>query len=463
MFMARKKHQDKKWEEKLQQGISILPAEAQKQTIEHEIKQNREELRTTKASLWKLRTKENKLKETETVNEIKKLENKVEHVTRLLEKEKKRLLTREQQIRTTVKNTTNKNKKQDILAEVWATMRWITEYLEETTKEWEHEKLIREQDEKTIIESWDKLTRAEKIETLKQNMVEQTNQQEHRNNTTLKTTMENNVREQETQKTNIKQRKNNKEKLEYKNNNIQIARSIVQEVLNKTESTAIKKLEHQAKKTEINKLLEEIIEEITNTTNNNENQTTPRKTPILKQSKLENITPMRQQSIENFIKKQQNTPSTPRNNNTEYKNTKEKTTTKPNRNSPKITPKAKMRTRKQLRKEEEQKSVQQLRGFWTNFARKQKEHREQQKQQDENKKKLSENTSVEKSSSKNCQTDAGIEDHDSFPATSQIMKVANILENSTKSKSVINSSESKFKSENSITGSDQIKQELGDY
>ena len=95
MFMARKKHQDKKWEEKLQQGISILPAEAQKQTIEHEIKQNREELRTTKASLWKLRTKENKLKETETANEIKKLENKVEHVTRLLEKEKKRLLTRE--------------------------------------------------------------------------------------------------------------------------------------------------------------------------------------------------------------------------------------------------------------------------------------------------------------------------------------------------------------------------------
>ena len=116
-------------------------------------------------------------------------------------------------------------------------MRWITEYLEETTKEWEQEKIIREQDEKTIIESWDKLTRAEKIENLKQNMVEKTNQQEH----TLKATIENNVREQETQETNIKQRKNN---------NIQIARSIVQEVLNKTESTAKRKLEHQAKKTE---------------------------------------------------------------------------------------------------------------------------------------------------------------------------------------------------------------------
>ena len=76
MFMARKKHQDKKWEEKLQQGISILPAEAQKQTIEQEIKQNREELRTTKASLWKLHTKEDKLKGTETERKLRNLRTK---------------------------------------------------------------------------------------------------------------------------------------------------------------------------------------------------------------------------------------------------------------------------------------------------------------------------------------------------------------------------------------------------
>ena len=46
-------------------------------------------------------------------------------------------------------------------------MRWITEYLENTTREWEQEKEIREQDERTRIESWDKLTRAEKIDKLK--------------------------------------------------------------------------------------------------------------------------------------------------------------------------------------------------------------------------------------------------------------------------------------------------------
>ena len=57
--------------------------------------------------------------------------------------------------------------------------------------------------------------------------------------------------------------------------------------------------------------------------------------------------------------------------------------------------------------------TQQLLGFWTNFARKQKEHREQQKQQEENKKKPS-------------KTDAGLEDHNIIAATSQSMKVANI-------------------------------------
>ena len=57
--------------------------------------------------LWKLRTKENKLQETEAVKEIKKLENNVENVTNLLEKEKKRLITRKQQIRKTINNKTN--------------------------------------------------------------------------------------------------------------------------------------------------------------------------------------------------------------------------------------------------------------------------------------------------------------------------------------------------------------------
>ena len=94
MLMARNKQQNKKWNDKIQQGMSILPTETQKQEREQEIAKEREELRTMKTNLWKLRNKENKLQETEAVKEIKKLENNVEHVTKLLEKEKKRLRTR---------------------------------------------------------------------------------------------------------------------------------------------------------------------------------------------------------------------------------------------------------------------------------------------------------------------------------------------------------------------------------
>ena len=88
MLIARNKQQNKKWNDKIQQGMSILPTETQKQVREQEIAKEREELRTMKTNLWKLRSKENKLQETEAVKEIKKLENNVDHVKNLLEKEK---------------------------------------------------------------------------------------------------------------------------------------------------------------------------------------------------------------------------------------------------------------------------------------------------------------------------------------------------------------------------------------
>ena len=106
-----------------------------------------------------------------------------------------------------------------------------------------------------------------------------------------------------------------------------------------------------------------------------------------------------------------------------------------------------------MKKEEEQKSIQQLRGFWTNFARRQKQRREQQfnteqrKQNDEN----NQNTSEY-----NCKTNADIEVHKKFPKTLQITKVATkVLENSSPPKAVIYSS--KNKSESQITGSSQDK------
>ena len=160
------KHENKRWEEKLRDGLNILPKEQQQQEELRTHKEEKMELKTAKENLWKLRGKENKLVETENVKKIRKLEKKTERVLELLEKEKGRLLSREQQLRTSIKNKENKIKKQELLAEVWATYRWITEFLSTTTQEWEQKKQHREQEERTRIEAWEQQTRKEKINNL---------------------------------------------------------------------------------------------------------------------------------------------------------------------------------------------------------------------------------------------------------------------------------------------------------
>ena len=69
------------------------------------------ELKTAKEKLWKLRNKENKLVETAEVKQIRELDKKTEQVIELLEKEKTRLLARDKNLRTAIKNPENKIKK----------------------------------------------------------------------------------------------------------------------------------------------------------------------------------------------------------------------------------------------------------------------------------------------------------------------------------------------------------------
>merc|ERR1712115_290423 len=128
-------------------GLDRVSTDIKKQDAEDERTKTRIELKNTRASLWKLRTKEKKLVETEHVREVRKMENKIEHVKRLLEKERTRLLDRDKNVRKSTKNNENKAAKQATLAEICATFRWITEYLTKTTEEWEQEKQKREQDE----------------------------------------------------------------------------------------------------------------------------------------------------------------------------------------------------------------------------------------------------------------------------------------------------------------------------
>ena len=91
----------------------------------------------------------------------------------MLEKEKTRLLARDKNLRTAIRNPENKIKKQELIAEVWTTYRWITDYLTKTTEEWEKKKQQRVVEQTTRLESWENKTRVEKIASLRQERAEQ--------------------------------------------------------------------------------------------------------------------------------------------------------------------------------------------------------------------------------------------------------------------------------------------------
>ena len=184
--IAKQKHENKIWDQTLQRGIELLPQQEQRSVEQRTIKGELLELKSAKENLWKLRSKENKLVETEYVKEIRKLDRKTEHVLTLLEKEKKRLMEREKNLRTSIKNKENKIKKQELIAEVWATYRWVTEFLTTTTEQWEAKKQQRQTEETTRLENWEQQTRSEKIKTVKvhENHRKKQQQELHRKITT---------------------------------------------------------------------------------------------------------------------------------------------------------------------------------------------------------------------------------------------------------------------------------------
>ena len=73
-------------EEKLKEGLERISKAEREQAEKPTIKQEQIELKNAKESLWRLRTKENKLVKTRRVQNIQKLEKKTEQVINLLEK-----------------------------------------------------------------------------------------------------------------------------------------------------------------------------------------------------------------------------------------------------------------------------------------------------------------------------------------------------------------------------------------
>ena len=153
--------------------VEKIPMNLKEQVELEQRKENKLELKRAKESLWKLRKTEKKLEQTPEMIEIEKLEKRQETIEKVLQKYKTTLMEQEKEIRKEPRNkTTNKNNKQTTkttkLGEIWTVYRWITEFLAENNQKWEKDLEQYMQNEKKQLESWDKLTRKEKIEKIQQ-------------------------------------------------------------------------------------------------------------------------------------------------------------------------------------------------------------------------------------------------------------------------------------------------------
>ena len=369
--LTRKKQKEVMWNEKIQLGLDKVSEDFLRQDETEETLRTRQELKNAKSSLWKLRTKENKLKETDEVKEIKLMDKKIEHVTKLLEKEKLRLLDKDKNVRKTIRNNENKMKKQNILTEVWATYRWITEYLIDTTEAWEKEKSEREQEYNSRILEWKSMTRAEKIQTIIA---------ENKKDTTSQ------VRTDWSQEITQEILENVISKAENKIIVNEILRSILTEAENKITARSVRRI---------------IIKQpVLSTIREQERTSTPSQIKIsqfFKPSKETTISPLKTTvgGHSSQVVGENNTPKNTPTKKIPPKTSKLKQETNKNDKTKKnvTTPKNKRKINE--KQQREQKSVQQLRGFWTAFAKKQKEKSEMSRNTKETYKKLSDKNTAD--------------------------------------------------------------------
>ena len=261
--------ENKRWEEKLREGLEKIPRTEREQEENRALKEEKLELQRAKENLWKLRGKENKLVQTKQMQEIAKLDKKTEQVINMLEKEKTRLIARDKSLRTTIRNPENKIKKQELIAEVWTTYRWITDYLTKTTTEWEKKKQQRVVEETTRLESWENKTRAEKIASLRQEQAEQEEKTTIDNKLTVTSVIEDLFSEVTT--TVVNKTKNKEDSTTTENNNVILPTKFKPEQITKTEKKKQPNITKFFQQTELRTTTKQIT---TSTTKQQPNKTT---------------------------------------------------------------------------------------------------------------------------------------------------------------------------------------------
>ena len=152
-------------EKEQEKRIAKIPSQIMEQVEIEQKKQELQELKRAKESLWRLRKTEKKLEQSKENIEITKMENKNKAIEKSLDKIKNALMEQEKELRTNKNNTKNKNNKKEKLeqlGDIWATHRWITEFIAENNKKWDQELTQYKINEAKQLEAWDNMTRKEK-------------------------------------------------------------------------------------------------------------------------------------------------------------------------------------------------------------------------------------------------------------------------------------------------------------
>ena len=167
-----------------------LPEKVRKEIEREEDRKKRLDIQDTKKSLWKLRHKEKKYetksRKLEILEEIDNLEEKLTEINRIVEKirideekiEKERKERTEQIKKEKEKRKAEKLRKESlkkeriekakVLGKRWEMLRWLTNFLKENKEKWEVEKKEREEENRKILDDWERAKRFEKIRKLKE-------------------------------------------------------------------------------------------------------------------------------------------------------------------------------------------------------------------------------------------------------------------------------------------------------
>ena len=178
----------RKLKEKIETEMEKLPGKEKERIEQEERKERRLEIQETKKSLWKLRHKGKKYGTKKGVAEldiIGNLEEKLEKIEDLVKKlreaeqkeEREKLARQEMLEKIKGKKEAAKLKREQIRAEKakneellrkrWEMLDWLTSFLEENQETWEKNRKLRETENRTELEKWEKSKRLEKIAILK--------------------------------------------------------------------------------------------------------------------------------------------------------------------------------------------------------------------------------------------------------------------------------------------------------